>query len=192
MKPFAGYENVQVSDFEKLPKGAYEVKIMDAKEVTYTVKDGSTFSKLEIAFEIATGEFAGFYRRNFDAQTQEDKKWKGVMRLYIPKDDGTDKDEWTKKTFKRMMQAIEDSNPGYRWDWNEKGLKGKIVGCLYQNREWAYNGKTGWTAQPHSFIDVAKVRSGEFKLPEDKPLDVNQKPVSVDIATDADEEDLPF
>lgn len=26
MKPFAGYENVQVSDFEKLPKGAYEVK----------------------------------------------------------------------------------------------------------------------------------------------------------------------
>ena len=33
MKPFAGYENVQVSDFEKLPKGAYEVKIMDAKEV---------------------------------------------------------------------------------------------------------------------------------------------------------------
>ena len=49
MKPFAGYENVQVSDFEKLPKGAYEVKIMDAKEVTYTGKDGSTFSKLEIA-----------------------------------------------------------------------------------------------------------------------------------------------
>ena len=84
MKPFAGYENVQVSDFEKLPKGAYEVKIMDAKEVSYTGKDGSPFSKLEIAFEIATGEFAGFYRRNFDAQTQEDKKWKGVMRLYIP------------------------------------------------------------------------------------------------------------
>ena len=47
MKPFAGYENVQVSDFEKLPKGAYEVKIMDAKEVTYTGKDGSAFSKLE-------------------------------------------------------------------------------------------------------------------------------------------------
>ena len=74
----------------------------------------------------------------------------------------------------------------------KKGLKGKIVGCLYQNREWAYNGKTGWSAQPHSFIDVAKVRSGEFKLPADKPLDASQKPVSVDIAADTDEEDLPF
>ena len=89
---------------------------------------------LEIAFEIATGEFAGFYRRNFDAQTQEDKKWKGIMRLYVPKEDGTDKDEWTKKTFKRATQAIEDSNPGYQWDWNEKGLKGKIVGCLSRQR----------------------------------------------------------
>ena len=180
MKPFAGYENVQVSDFEKLPKGAYEVKIMDAKEAKPRPRS------------LLLCEFAGFYRRNFDAQTQEDKKWKGVMRLYVPKEDGTDKDEWTKKTFKRMMQAIEDSNPGYHWDWNEKGLKGKIVGCLYQDREWAYNGKTGWSAQPHSFIDVAKVRSGEFKLPADKPLDASQKPVSVDIAADTDEEDLPF
>lgn len=42
------------------------------------------------------------------------------------------------------------------------------------------------------FIDVAKVRSGEFKLPDDKPLDASQKPASVDIAADADEEDLPF
>lgn len=193
MEPFAGYEKVQVSDFEKPPKGAYEVKIMDAKKVSYTGKYGSPFSKLEIAFEIATGEFAGFYRRNFDVQTQEDKKWKGVMRLYIPKDDGTDMDEWTKKNFKRAMQAIEDSNPGYHWDWNEKGLKGKIVGCLYQNKEWAYNGKTGWTAQPHSFIDVAKVRSGEFKLPNDKPLLKDQKPVDINISAEDDsEEDLPF
>lgn len=195
MKPFAGYDKVQVTDFEKLPKGAYEVKIMDAKEVSYTGKDGSSFSKLEIAFEIAAGEFAGFYRRNFDAQNAEDKKWKGVMRLYIPKDDGTDKDEWAKKSFKRAMQAIEESNPGYHWDWNEKGLKGKVVGCLYQDREWAYNGKTGWAAQPHSFIDVAKVRSGDFKLPADKPLDASAKPAGIDIMPEVkqdDEGDLPF
>lgn len=194
MRAFSDYDKVQVmGDFEKLPKGAYEVRIKQAKVVTYTNRDGSSFEKLEIAFDIDKGEFAGFFQRNLEAQTQEDKKWKGVLRIYVPKDDGTEKDGWTKRKFKTVIQAIEDSNPGYHWDWNEAGLKGKVVGCIFQLKEWAYNGKTGWTAQPYSFLDIAKVRSGEFKLPEDKPLDASQKPVSVDIvADDPGEEDLPF
>jgi hypothetical protein len=36
------------------------------------------------------------------------------------------------------MWAIEQSNPGYKWDWNEGGLKGKIVGINV--REGSYNG----------------------------------------------------
>lgn len=194
MKPFADYETTQAAgEFEKLPKGAYEVKIEQAKVTTYTGKDGSTFEKLEIAFDIDKGEYAGYYRRNLESQQQEDKKWKGVLRIYVPKDDGSEKDQWTKRKFKAIIQAIEDSNPGYHWDWNESGLKGKIVGCVFQWKEWTYNGKTGWTAQPYNFIDVAKVRSGEFKLPDDKPLPKDQKPVDINISAEDDsEEDLPF
>lgn len=194
MKPFADYETTQAAgEFEKLPKGAYEVKIEQAKVTTYTGKDGSTFEKLEIAFDIDKGEYAGYYRRNLESQQQEDKKWKGVLRIYVPKDDGSEKDQWTKRKFKAIIQAIEDSNPGYHWDWNESGLKGKIVGCVFQWKEWTYNGKTGWTAQPYNFIDVAKVRSGEFKLPDDKPLPEDRKPVDLNISAEDDsEEDLPF
>lgn len=191
MRPFADYEATQAAgDFEKLPKGAYEVRIKQAKVVTYENRDGSSFERLEIAFDIDKGEYARFYQRNLDAQPQEDKKWKGVLRIYVPKDDGSEKDLWTKRKFKAVIQAIEDSNPGYHWDWNEAGLKGKVVGCLFQWKEWAYNNKTGWTAQPYSFLDVAKVRSGNFTLPKDKPLADDQKPVSIDVS--ADEEDLPF
>lgn len=194
MKPFADYETTQAAgEFEKLPKGAYEVRIEQAKVTTYTGKDGTPFEKLEIAFDIDKGEYAGYYRRNLEAQQQEDKKWKGVLRIYVPKDDGSEKDLWTKRKFKAIIQAIEDSNPGYHWDWNESGLKGKIVGCIFQWKEWAYNGKSGWFANPYNFIDVAKVRSGEFKLPDDKPLPENQKPVSLNISTaDESEDDLPF
>ena len=194
MKPFADYETTQAAgEFEKLPKGAYEVRIEQAKVTTYTGKDGTPFEKLEIAFDIDKGEYAGYYRRNLEAQQQEDKRWKGVLRIYVPKDDGSEKDLWTKRKFKAIIQAIEDSNPSYHWDWNESGLKGKIVGCIFQWKEWAYNGKSGWFANPYSFIDVAKVRSGEFKLPDDKPLPENQKLVSPDISTtDESEDDLPF
>ena len=194
MKPFADYETTQAAgEFEKLPKGAYEVKIEQAKVTTYTGKDGSTLEKLEIAFDIDKGEYAGYCRRNLESQQQEDKKWKGVLRIYVPKDDGSEKDQWTKRKFKAIIQAIEDSNPGYHWDWNEAGLKGKIVCWIFQWKEWTYNGKTGWTAQPYNFIDVAKVRSGEFKLPDDKPLPKDQKPFDINISTEDDsEEDLPF
>lgn len=194
MKPFADYETTQAAgEFEKLPKGAYEVKIEQAKVTTYTGKDGSSFEKLEIAFDIDKGEYAGYYRRNLESQQQEDKKWKGVLRIYVPKDDGSEKDQWTKRKFKAIIQAIEDSNPGYHWDWNESGLKGKIVGCIFQWKEWAMNGKSGWFANPYNFIDVAKVRSGEFKLPDDKPLPKDQKPVDINISAEDDsEEDLPF
>lgn len=194
MKPFADYETIQAAgEFEKLPKGAYEVKIEQAKVTTYTGRDGGTFEKLEIAFDIDKGEYAGYYRRNLESQQQEDKKWKGVLRIYVPKDDGSEKDQWTKRKFKAIIQAIEDSNPGYHWDWNESGLKGKIVGCVFQWKEWAMNGKSGWFANPYNFIDVAKVRSGEFKLPDDKPLPKDQKPFDLNISAEDDsEEDLPF
>ena len=116
-----------------------------------------------------------------------------MLRIYVPKDDGSEKDLWTKRKFKAIIQAIEDSNPGYHWDWNESGLKGKIVGCIFQWKEWAMNGKSGWFANPYNFIDVAKVRSGEFKLPDDKPLPKDQKPVDINISAEDDsEEDLPF
>lgn len=194
MKPFADYETIQAAgEFEKLPKGAYEVRIKQAKVVAYKGKDGSSFEKLEIAFDIDKGEYAGYYRRNLESQQQEDKKWKGVLRIYVPKDDGSEKDQWTKRKFKAIIQAIEDSNPGYHWDWNESGLKGKIVGCIFQWKEWAMNGKSGWFANPYNFIDVAKVRSGEFKLPDDKPLPKDQKPFDLNISAEDDsEEDLPF
>ena len=36
------------------------------------------------------------------------------------------------------MACIEDSNPGYKWDWNEEGLKGLFVGINV--RQGTYNG----------------------------------------------------
>ena len=87
------WENVKAAaEREKLPVGAYICKILKAGVRTYESRDGSsTFEKLEIAFDIAEGDFTGHYKKDFDAQRGEDKKWKGVLRQYLPKDDGTEK-----------------------------------------------------------------------------------------------------
>lgn len=191
MKKPANWENVKpTAPSMVLPKGAYVIKIMDAKEETYTDKNGGSFSKLAISFDIAEGDQKDFYANQYRSQTQEDKKWKGVYRVYCPKDDGSPEDARTQSNFKALMDAIEESNPGYHWDWNEAGLKGKIVGCLFRLEEYDFNGYNGWSARPVYCIPAAKVRGGDFKLPNDKPIKNRPQPQTM---TEIDvEDDLPF
>lgn len=164
------WENVKAAtDRVQLPAGGYIVKIIGAKQVSYPTQNGS-IDRLEIGLDIAEGEYKDFYKADFDSgkRQNEDYKWKGVLRLYIPLDDGSEKDEWTQSAFKGMTQAIEESNSGYRWDWDETKLKGKTVGCLFRLEEWAMNGKKGWKAQPFKFIPIENVRSGKFNEPKFK------------------------
>lgn len=159
------WENVKAAaEREKLPVGAYICKILKAGVRTYESRDGSsTFEKLEIAFDIAEGDFTGHYKKDFDAQRGEDKKWKGVLRQYLPKDDGTENDEWTKSALKALIEAVEESNIGYHFDFeHEEQLKGKMVGILFRNEQWAMGTRNGWKAQPFRALTVERVRNGKF------------------------------
>lgn len=197
MKQFNNWDNVKAAgEYVALPAGGYVTKIMDAKEVEYRGNNGS-FSKLEVSFDILDGDFKDHYANDYRNQTQEDKKWKGVLRLYLPKDDGTEKDEWTKSAFRAFTEAVEDSNEGYYWDWDETKLKGKTVGCLFRNEEWSFNGNSGWKAQPFKAVPVSMIKENKFRMPKDKPLankatvqpTGNTTPINVDILCDSD---LPF
>ncbi len=68
------------------------------------------------------------------------------------------------------MFAFEDSNDGFHWDWDEKKLKGLTVGALFRNKEWEYNGQTGWTTECCELIPAQDVRDNSFRMPKDKPL----------------------
>ncbi len=156
----------EFSDRQKLPLGAYVCKVKKA-----AVQNNQYGDQLCILFDIVEGEFSGFFNEEFKNNTYANKKWKGVLRLYIPKDDGSEKDEWTKSTFKGMVTAFEKSNPGYKWNWDENSLTGKMIGVLFRNEEWQNDeGKTGWAVRPFRAISVDSVRSEDFKLPKDKPL----------------------
>lgn len=184
------WESVQeFSDRPKLPVGAYVCKIKQAKV------EGA---QLCVAFDITEGEQAGFYQRDFDANTAQDKKWKGVLRLWLPLDNGDEKDEITKRVFKGFVTSAEKSNPGYAWAWDENTLAGKTLGILFRDEEWDYAGRTGWAVRPFRALSVESVRNGDFKIPDPKPLAASkpQTPLNVPTAgltpvSDIDDE-LPF
>lgn len=155
----------EFTDRPKLPLGAYVCRV---KKVAVQSTDYG--DQLCILFDICEGEYKDFFNSEFAANTMTDKKWKGVLRQWLPKDDGSEKDEWTKSSFKGMVTSFEKSNPGYQFDWNEASLVGKLIGIMFRNEEWEYDGKTGWAVRPFKAISVDSVRSGDFTLPKDKPL----------------------
>ena len=199
MKPIANWDKVKpAAERIQLPKGGYVVKILNSKLVEFPDKNDPSvvaFSKLELSIDIIEGEYKGYYETDYRAQTMEDKRWKGVVRQYVPKDDGSEKDEWTKSSFRAMTDAIEESNPEYHWDWNEAGLKGKIVGCLFRSEEWDYNGSQGWATRPFKLIPANLIRDGKYKMPKDKPLKRTEPSFNTfDSFTgiDSNDDDLPF
>ena len=182
------WENVQVmTDRAKLPVGAYVCKV---KQVGIQHNDYG--DQLAILFDIAEGDHKDFYSREFQQNPNQNKKWKGVIRIWLPKDDGSDKDEKTKRLFKGMVTSFEESNPGFHWNWDESTLVGKTIGIIYRNEEWEYNGRTGWTTEAAGADSIDSIRDGKFYHYKDKPLP--EKPASAPAFEELDdsESDLPF
>lgn len=163
MKPINNYESVPVmSEAKKLPEGVYKIKILGVK---YQDNSNKTYSdQLIIQFDIAEGEYKGFYQEQYKANTQEDKKYKGIYRLYIPVDDGSEKDNWSKMRFKTFTTAVEESNSGYVWKWDEQTLKDKVVGAVFNLKEYEYNGRNGFFTNLYKIIPVSEMANA--KVPE--------------------------
>lgn len=196
MKPVNNWNNVRpIEDRPKLPAGGYVCKIMGAEVKTYSGANGD-FEKLEISLDIYEGEYNGFFADDYRAQQREDKKWGCIYRLYVPTDDGSEKDEFTKRKLRSFTDAVEASSAGYHWDWNEAGLKGKEVGMIFRNEEWEWNDKSGWKTQPFIPKPADDIREGKFKIPEDKPLSSSNNGYTAPVTPSGnvldEDDDLPF
>ena len=160
------WESVQTfSERKKLPLGAYVCRIKQA-----VVQPTNYGEQLCVLFDIEDGEHAGFYAADFRNNKNPDKKWRGVLRQFLPADDGSEKDDLTKSSLKGLITSIEKSNPGFTWGWDEQALSGKLVGIIFRNEEWEYNGKHGWAVRPFRACSVDTVADGTYTIPDDQPL----------------------
>ena len=171
---------------ETLPAGGYVCQILSAR-----VESNDWGDTLVIAHDVAEGEYAGIFKRDYDNNTREDKKWRGIFRVRLPKDDGTEQDAWKKRSLGNTIWALEQSNAGFAWNWDEKSLKGKRIGLLYRNKEWEFGGKSGWTTEAVSADSVDNIREGKFRIPKDKPL-ANKPAEPTFTELDDSEGELPF
>jgi hypothetical protein len=199
MKQFNGYSDAkkqaQATGGAKLPAGAYVCKVLG---VRYEEGMNGNSDRLVLQFDITEGEQKDFYKEQYEANTSEDKKWKGVVRIYVPNDDGSEKDGWTKKSFAGWIDAIEKSNSGYSWNWDEQTLKNKEVGIVFGETGTVIDGKNIVYTEPRFGIEVEKVRSGKAPMAKFKSKNgygtLKAAPNDDDFMTikDGVEEEVPF
>ena len=160
---YQGYEAKKSGGFVELPPaGAYVGKILDLKvEDSYD----KTHEQLVLMLDITEGEYANRYMEQYNDAKERfpDTKYKGVLRITIPEEnDGEDK-AWIRRVFEGNLWAIEQSNAGYAWDWDEKKLKGKKVGFSVRKRFYTYNKKDRETTEIARLESIEEVQQGKVK-----------------------------
>ena len=186
MRQFSDFKPEKpASGRETLPAGGYVCKIISAK-----VEKNDWGETLMIAHDVSEGDYAGIFKRDYDNNEREDKKWRGTFRINLPNDDGTEQDNWKKKKFNTFIWSVEESNPGFTWAWDEMTLKGQAVGLIYRNEEWEMTGRTGRTTNDAASDSVENIRAGKFRMLKDKPLPESRKAAVAPQFTELDDPDL--
>ena len=162
------YDEIQAFTGEsvQLPKGKYLCKIKQVAEITETDRGGKDWRKFVILFDIAEGNYANFYEKQFKAEKTQDPKakWKGVFKQNMD-DKGT---SW----LKGIVTSIERSNNfSFPWDkeGNEKTLIDKKFGGIFRRRQFeASNGTKPFVTELWRIRSVAGL--DEAEVPEDELL----------------------
>lgn len=174
MTPIPNYDAVMPSgDFEQLPAGGYVLKIQSAEDV----KDKQYLS---ILFDIAEGDHKGRYSDEWGANHPYAHR---LIKSYKEKALGL---------FKAFTVAVESSNPGYKWDWKEDKLAGKIFGAVLGYEE--YESDRGEIRQ-RLYVKTVKpaedIRAGKFTVPDLKKLTAATSQPSAGFEA-INPEDVPF
>lgn len=187
IKSFNGASDSYAKKTDPVPVGSY-VGMIKAASVEKT-KFGTDVLLLE--FDITEGEQAGYYAKRLAADRADnpEAKTKGVYRLNLPVGDGSEKDGWAINKFNKMLGSVAASNAGFKWAWDEKTLVGKTVGFVYRDREWEFEGRTGFTTEVGMLCSADDARKNKIQL---KPRLLANKPAPALAGFAATNEEVPF
>ena len=155
-----GYDNVKAATFgSKIDPGPYVMKIISADEVM----SNNSGPMLVLCLDIAIGENKDHYKEMSNKYQKEN--YQKVRQLTggasLP-------------YFKAMIEAIEESNNGFKFNFDEKTLVGKYVGANLREEEYINSNN-----ELKTFLSVAylcgarKVVDGEIKPLPKKVLETN-------------------
>lgn len=166
----------EAGEFKRLPAGIYGVKITN-------VVDVPDKEYLEIYCDITKGEYANYFKTLVENGLSDSSR---SIRSYKTK---------ALPFFKAFITAVEKTNAGYQWDWDEKKLIGKNVIAVFGEEEYKdAEGNVRVSTKVAEFRSLQAYNEGKIKVPELKKLPVEEQfPQDNNIAVNYPQDDLlPF
>ena len=184
----------------RLVPGGQVCKIVGARTETVNTQNGPK-QKFVLAYDIAEGEFAGYFDEQFKRAKEQDAskaKWRGTYDCFILTNEGK-----TNPFFKGLIACIDKSNEPFQCvvngQLNEANLKGKLIGMLFRKEEYmGSDGKKKETVKACAARSVQTIREGNFEIPEPKLLQGSGGGRGAAAAavpagfTQVDDDELPF
>lgn len=185
MRVIENYENIQASsgEFARPGNGGYILKIVNVTDVPYNAQTGKG-DYLKIDYDIAVGDFKGYYAAQ-NKRFGGGKWYANVIKSYKEKALGM---------FKHFTNCIEESNPGFKWNWQEDKLIGCRFGATLQEEEYLNNeGEVRTKLVVKDIKTVKQIMDGDFKVPTTKKIDKPATaPASDFVMLDDLDSQLPF
>ena len=175
MKELKNYNEVKANnDTNRLVAGGYICRIIN-------VEDVPAKEYLKIEYDIAEGEYDGYYQSLYDSFGF----WGGTFyRSYKDSALGM---------FKAFTNAVEESCKSFRVNFPtlERDLEGKLIGLVLGEEEYEKNnGEIGTRLVVKQVKSINDISDGKFKIPKKKEL-----PKEDNAQTDSFqklERDIPF
>lgn len=156
MEPIKDFDKVEakgMDDFRGLPIGAYKCVIKDAR-LNHNEETGK--NTLKISIDIASGEYKDYFLKAYETDTRIDRKWNNNAVRYLAYEGDN------VAFFKGFITTVENSNVGYKWNWEESTLKGKKVCGVFQYEEYEkQDGTRGIKVRLSKFRSLDKMKDIE-------------------------------
>ena len=153
---------------EQVTPGGHICRIISAE----TGKSKSQQDMLILCLEIDEGgQFDGVYRRMYDSRLRNAQGGQAVRWpcMYYQMINDYQHPENTNPRFKGLVRAVEESNPGFMWRWEERDLINRRVGMIFREEEYEGNDGTVRTnVKPFACFAAHKI--AEIAVPAKKTL----------------------
>lgn len=130
MKKIENWNEIEakgMDDFKALPIGAYECKIINAVK-NHNEQSGKT--TLKVMVDIASGEYKDYFKKRYDSNTAIDRKWDNNATKFLAFEGENT------SFFKGFITIVENSNVGYKWNWEESTLRDKKLVGVFQYEQY--------------------------------------------------------
>lgn len=183
MKRIEGFEELKKETTETSGTGSIQLPVGPQVCKIINVIDVPEREYLKVEFDVVEGEYTGFMGDaagrigDWPSQGRTYRSYKSSAYQY----------------FTAFIIAIEKSNSGFAWQWNEKDLIGKKFVANFGEEEYVYEGELRTSIRAREIRSIVSLREGKIKIPEKKVLtDAQKKELNTTDVTEAVDMTLPF